>query len=107
MNTYKVDREKWAKLTIFEQMGNIGSEVGRSLGAKRRNDNASAESAMIRALDLFDATTQAWLTKKHYAKLRELLRSKEQYLQAYFGDTKDTGIENYFTNYAVAARLNR
>ena len=30
MGSYQVDRKQWARLSINEQMGNIGSEVGRA-----------------------------------------------------------------------------
>ncbi|MDR2556164.1 MAG: hypothetical protein LBC49_00435 [Bacteroidales bacterium] len=30
-----IDKERWAQLNIFQQMGNIGSEVGRAIKAKR------------------------------------------------------------------------
>ena len=30
MPNYAVDRQRLAQMTIFEQMGNIGSEVGRA-----------------------------------------------------------------------------
>jgi len=33
---YQIDRARWAGMTIFEQMGNIGSEVGRTLKAKKK-----------------------------------------------------------------------
>jgi len=100
---YQVDRQRWFTLTIFEQMGNIGSEVGRSFKAKKQNKDF--EPAMIRALDLFDATAEHMLqTTPH--RLKELLRAKEQYLNAlYLHD--DYELENYFTQFAIAARLNR
>lgn len=106
MNTYGVDRKKWAALSVFDQMGNIGSEVGRSLSAKRKGDEKAAEAAVVRALDLFDATTEAWLVVSP-PKTKELLRAKEQYLAAYLNPSKDNGIENYFMQFAIAARLNR
>ncbi len=106
MSGYAVDRKKWASLSVFDQMGNIGSEVGRSLAAKRREDNQSAQDAMIRALDLFDATTDAWLVASP-TRTKELLRAREQYLEDYFDPSGDNGIENYFMQFAVASRLSR
>ena len=107
MRAYRVDRKKWAALDLFEQMGNIGSEVGRSLGAKRKGDEKTAEAAAGRALDLFDATTEAWLHAASAARVRELLRAKEQYLNSYYDSSAENGIENYFMQFAVAARLRR
>ena len=56
MSNYEVDREKWARLTIFEQMGNIGSEVGRASIARDKGNQQRCDAAFDRALDLFDAT---------------------------------------------------
>lgn len=104
MSTYQIDRAKWQKMSIFEQMGNIGSEVGRTFICLRRNDNLAAEAAMIRALDLFDITGQ-FLAAKKPAEAREVLRAKEEYLQAYVSHKPDESLEKYFNNFAIAARL--
>ncbi|MDR3071970.1 MAG: hypothetical protein LBU41_00570 [Clostridiales Family XIII bacterium] len=61
MSDYQIDRARWAELSISEQMGNIGSEVGRAISAHRRNLKDREESAIARALDLFDATTEVLL----------------------------------------------
>ena len=106
MNGYAVDRKKWAAMSIFEQMGNISSEVGRSLQAKRKGDEKTADAAVVRALDLFDATTEAWQILSP-SRTKELLRAKEEYLAAYSMPSKDNGIENYFMQFAIAARLTR
>ena len=106
MSNYTVNRKKWAALSVFDQMGNIGSEVGRSLAAKRRGDEKTAEAAVSRALDLFDATSEAWSTASG-PRTKELLRSKEQYLEALDNPATDNGIENYFMQFAIASRLNR
>ena len=99
---YTINRQHWNKLSILEQMGNIGSEVGRALKLKRQG--CDFEPAMIRALDLFDATVEILLTQKSYFhRIKEVLRAKEQFLDAlYIKD--DQGIEAYFMNFAIAAR---
>jgi len=110
MKNYRVNRTKWNNLNIFEQLGNIGSEVGRSFNAIKKGDKNTSELAMIRALDLFDATTTSLLTQKDKKyRLKEVLRSKDQYLRAYFNHNSDEfeAIENYFTQFAYASRLNR
>jgi len=56
---YQVDRERWAKMTINEQMGNIGSEVGRAIIAHRTGNKDRVERAIDRAVDLFSATVEA------------------------------------------------
>lgn len=110
MTPYTVDRDKWASMTIFDQMGNIGSEVGRSIKAQKSDDQQAFEAAVTRAIDLFDATIEDLLVKKSQ-RIREVLRAKDQYLTSIYGtnrplDATDS-IERYFTQYAIAARLTR
>ncbi len=109
MSNFTVDRQKWGKMTLQEQMGNIGSEVGRSINAYRTQDSQRFTGALDRALDLFDATTDALIAQKS-PRSKEVLRSKDQYLSLFFNDTfaQDAdNIERYFTQYALAARRNR
>ena len=105
MNSH-FDREAWAKLSLFEQLGNIGSEVGRALSAKRRGDIASRDAALARGLDLIDASAEQ-LAKQHSPKTRELLRARELFAQSVMTTNEDSTIEAYFFNYALAARSNR
>ncbi len=107
---YTVDRKRWSRMSIYEQMGNIGSEVGRSINAKRQNNPQDCQAAVIRALDLFDATVDQ-LIKQKSPKVKEVLRSKDQFLAAIYepeATLEDlNSIEGYFMQYAIAARLNR
>lgn len=97
---YSVNRDRWNQLTILEQMGNIGSEVGRTLKLKRKG--ASYEAALIRALDLFDATVEHLLQTNPY-RIKEVLRSKDQFLQSVL-IKDDPSIEKYFMQFAIPAR---
>jgi len=111
MNTpYTVDRDRWSKMTIFEQMGNIYSEVGRSFNAKRHGNNNDYLRAVQRAIDLFDATISMLIATKS-PRSKEVLRAKEVYLTAIYGDSgqldNDRALEQYFMQFAVASRLNR
>ena len=54
MNT--VNRERWASLSLAEQMANIGSEVGRSAKWLTKNKPDLAEGAFNRATELMDLT---------------------------------------------------
>lgn len=105
-----VDRARWARRTIFEQMGNIYADVGRSIAAWKRGDKAAFKGALNRALDMFDATAEALVRQKPH-RAREVLRAKEQYLQLFFGDAFNeqnaANLEQYFYHYALAARLHR
>jgi len=104
-----VDRERWAQLTIFEQMGNIGSEVGRAVNAQRCGKTARMDGAVDRALDLFDATAAVWAEKKS-PRTREILRAREQFLNLFFGELRAgdaESLERYFGQFALAARVER
>lgn len=110
MTSYQVDRKRWAAMTLIEQMGNIYSEVGRSLRAQRDGDDEQFQNALIRALDLFDATVESTLTHKPF-RAKEILRAKDQYLRLFFGNDAEPvdpeGVERYFYHFAVAARNGR
>lgn len=109
-STYAVDRTRWADLSIFNQMGNIYSEVGRSFKTIDKVNSEEHQAAVSRAIDLFDATVEG-LIHKRSPKAREVLRAKEVYL----GLVNDSNasrqsirdLEKYFMQFAVAARLNR
>jgi hypothetical protein len=103
MSSHVFDKQKWASLTIFEQMGNIGSEVGRAYSAKRRDDELSLQGAFYRGLDLFDASAQAWVGKQP-GRVSEILRAREVFAASVTSGTLDPTLEAYFMQYAVAAR---
>ena len=100
---YAIDRERWNQLSIFDQMGNIGSEAGRTLKLKRNGEDF--QDALIRALDLYDATVEQLVQDKSH-RTKEVLRARDQFLQALF-IADDPSIETYFMQFAIAARLNR
>ena len=108
MNNHQVDRERWSRMTIQEQMGNIGSEVDRSINEKRCGDDTRLKSAIDRAFDLFDATTEL-LVKNKSPRTKEVLRARDQFLSLFFNNTFDDAdnIEKYFMQYAIASRLSR
>jgi hypothetical protein len=109
MNSKEVDRERWAQMSIFEQLGNVGSEVGRAINAQRSGKISRRDSAIIRAIDLFDATAQAWAAKKS-PRTKEILRAKEQFLDLFYGDSDSAdseSLERYFTQFAVVARTRK
>ena len=97
-----IDREKWAGLSLIEQMGNIGSEVGRAI--KWRENTARRDGAIERALDLFSATAACYSG----LRLREILRARDEFLRLFYDDSTDfSGVERYFNHFALAARRGR
>lgn len=106
MNKYVFDKEKWGSLTIFEQMGNIGAEFGRGITAKKQGDEESLKGALYRGLDLFDATVESLLKQKS-GRFREVLIARDQFGEALLTDKDDPLLDNYFMQFAIAARLHR
>lgn len=96
----------WAEMSVFEQMGNIGSEVGRALNAKRQGKAERCQAAFYRGLDLIDETAALWAAQKR-AGLKELLYAREQFAESITTDKIDPTLEAYFMQFAIAARLNR
>lgn len=104
---YAVDRARWAELGIFDQMGNIYSEVGRSF---RANNEVNREQAVARATDLFNATIYT-LRKSESPRAKEVRRAKQQYLKLvsdkHASKESVRSLDRYFLQFAIAARLNR
>lgn len=100
MNSH-FDEVKWASLSFYEQMGNIGSEVGRTMNAIRNNDEQALQGAYYRGLDLIDATVMNLSTK---GRRGELLRARELLSEAVESKIVDQKLDNYFMTFAVLAR---
>lgn len=98
----------WHKRTLSEQMGNIGSEVGRALKWKGVDESREV-SAIERALELFDFTMED--KRWQGSRLREICRSREVAADYFYGDNeyKSTpqNLEKYFYYFALAARKKR
>lgn len=92
----------WQNLSLCEQMGNIGSEVGRTLRAR---DEESRKNAFERAIELFDLTVED-PNRKH--QLKEILRARELFVAAEQGEdiykTSLNDLDKYFMEFAIAAR---
>lgn len=97
---------RWYELTLFEQMGNIGSEISRACGWKDR-DEEQFRNAIFRALDLIDLTAG---DKRWADRLKEILRARELVCDAAFGNgqynTTLQNLDDYFFQFARAARKN-
>ena len=96
-----VSKERWWTMSLAEQLGNIGSEVGRASKWQGKDEN-SFWGAVTRALELFDLT-QA--DKRWSHRQFELNRAKESFADAVLGgheyksSLKD--LEKYFLNFAL------
>lgn len=106
MSDHVFDAAAWANLDVFNQMGNIGSEVGRALSAKRQNKPERCQAAFYRGLDLIDVTASLWAAQKRTG-LKELLYARELFAESITTDRVDATLEAYFMQFAIAARHNR
>jgi hypothetical protein len=99
---------RWFTLPFLEQMGNIGSEVGRAANAQGK-DETRFRGAVERALELFDLTLAdaRWIKRK---RLKEIARARELFCNAVYGNTEyNTSLQDldrYFMQFAFAARKN-
>lgn len=98
----------WDALSLVEQMGNVGSEVGRASNAKKRGDEARFEAAYVRALELLDLTIS---DVRWHSGRRELVRAREVFCDAAtggkeYGSTLES-LDAYFLQFALAARAGR
>jgi hypothetical protein len=102
--------DRWHAMSVFEQLGNIGSEVHRALNWSSRNP-ALAEAALFRALELFDLTLDDPRHRQSVARLREIARAREVVADALAGSnvygSTPASLMKYFDAYALAARKQR
>lgn len=102
--------ERWFALTLAEQLGNVGSEVGRALKWRTRNAEI-ARGALERALELIDLTLDDPRHRASAARLREICRAREVLLDFLVGanqyNSTEATLRRYFDAFAVAAALGR
>ena len=98
---------KWFKLSLAEQMGNIGGEV--SLASRwQHQDKNSFRGAVDRALDLFDLTLE---DSRWKGRRLEIARAREVFCDAVYGgelyDSSLADLTRYFDQFALAAQTQR
>lgn len=96
---------RWQQLTFFQQMANIGAEVGRAIKWRGRHADYS-RLALERMLELLDLTTDSISIR---SRRKELMRLREAlvdyfYFDNQFGST-DEQWEKYFLPFNYAASL--
>lgn len=96
--------EGWQKLSLAEQLGNIGSEVSRALKWQAKDEKLFWKAAE-RCLELFDLTLE---DSRWRGRLKEITRAREVFCDALYGgklyqsSLKDLIV--YFDYFAWAAR---
>ena len=101
---------RWWELSLFEQLGNIGSEVSRAVRWQSRKPE-TAHAAVYRALELFDLTLADARLRGFPARLREIARAREVVADFFEGSNEyrstAASLQRYFDAYAVAANRSR
>src|SRR6266498_1249413 len=97
---------RWNELTLAEQLANVGSEVERAIRARESGKANRFESALDRALELFDLTARDDRWRGH--RRREILRAREEFCRLFFSDdvprNSGAGLSRYFLQFGVLAR---
>lgn len=97
---------QWFTLSLAEQLGNIGSEVGRAESWSRRGNQEYSTKAAERMLELLDLT----LADARWAGSRrnELARVREAICDSFYGEQTMGGTKEswnrYFMPFALLAR---
>ncbi len=98
---------RWNEFTTFEQMANIGAEVGRIISWTKKGNKKMAQNALYRALELVDFTVE---DSKNRNSLKEILRMRELLVDYFVGDniyhSSEQGWNKYFYYFNFAARRN-
>jgi hypothetical protein len=98
--------ERWRALSFAQQMGNVGGEVSRALRWRTRNPTL-AQGALERALELIDLVLDDPRQAGAVARLREICRVRETFLDFFLGANQygwtEVALMRYFDAFAVAA----
>lgn len=99
--------DRWFTLTLAEQLGSVGSEVGRALNWQKKNNQAYFQKAADRALELLDLTIA---DARWQNRLKEIVRARNLTGDFFYGknEFKETPekLEKYFYYFALATRKN-
>ncbi len=97
----------WPTRSITYQMGNIGSEVSRSLKWVAKGNRVRVDKAIERALELFDFTIEA--NVGNHARLTEILKAREEFCDYFFGGnsfhTDPVKMQRYYDGFVMMERL--
>jgi hypothetical protein len=96
---------RWAEMTLFERMSNIGSEVERALKWSAKGNAPYSRMAFERALELIDLSLSC---ERGYSRLKETARLREALVDYFDGSndfrSSESSWRNYFSPFTYAAR---
>lgn len=97
----------WERMSVLEQMGNLGTEVARAARAKESGDDERGDGAFNRALELFELTIvdDRWRGPRR----REICLVRELFIDFIAGENtygeSAESLDRYFMPFALAARI--
>ena len=94
----------WFKLSLVEQMTNIGSEVIRAINWKNKGNQEYSQLAFERALELFDLTMS---DVKNSQRLKEVARTREVLVDSFDANiykSSNQQWQKYFLEFNYAAQ---
>lgn len=101
-------QRRWREMTLAEQLGNAGSEVGRALNWEKNGRKEFAQKSADRALEMLDLTLSDY---RWHNRLKELCRARNLTADYFYGTNEFHSspemLEKYFFQFAVIARKNR
>lgn len=108
MNIFHKDlSSRWNNFSVFEQMANIGTEVGRAISWRNKKNTEMSKNAVYRALELIDFSIN---DRKNKNSLKEIVRMREILADYFLGEniyqSTDKQWEKYFYPFNFACRKN-
>lgn len=95
---------KWQKMSLSQQLANIGSEVNRVIYWQKKGDKVNQEKAAYRALELIDLTIA---DKRWKFRLWEIIRLREIFCDLFLGkniyNIQPKSLQDYFFFFALDA----
>lgn len=108
MSANNFEKQNWFRLSLCEQLGNIGSEIARALSWHQKNAREHSKKAVERVLELFDLTLSDPRWKD---RAREIARAREVINDFFYGENQYNSdaaeLDRYFMQFALAARLHK
>ncbi|MEK7658277.1 MAG: hypothetical protein AAB352_00225 [Patescibacteria group bacterium] len=97
-----LDAERWQKLSLSQQLANIGSEVSRASSLRQKKDKENMDKSFFRAIELIDLTIA---DKRWKNRLSEIFKLREIVCDLFFGEnvfkTNPEFLKNYFLFFAL------
>jgi len=97
---------RWFKLTLVEQLANVGSEVERTISWRDKGNSEYSHRAFDRALELLELTIE---DRKNKERLKEITRLREVLIDYFLFDNQYSSSDElwrkYFYPFNYAARI--